>query len=67
MTVICVDDERRIMEHTVSMCQKLPQITEAEGFIRSRDALEWLETHPADLALLDIDITESYMDYRSRR
>ena len=58
MIAICVDDERRIMEHTVRMCLKLPQITAAEGFVRSRDALEWLETHPADLALLDIDMPE---------
>ena len=58
MIAICVDDERRIMEHTVRMCQKLPRFTAVEGFIRSRDALEWLETHPADLALLDIDMPE---------
>ncbi|MBR2822242.1 MAG: response regulator [Clostridia bacterium] len=58
MIAICVDDERRIMEHTVRMCLNLPRITEAKGFTRSRDALEWLETHSADLALLDIEMPE---------
>lgn len=58
MIAICVDDERRIMEHTVRMCLKLPQLTAVEGFIRAREALEWLDTHPADLALLDIDMPE---------
>ena len=58
MIAICVDDERRIMEHTVRMCLNLPRITEAKGFTRSWDALEWLETHSADLALLDIEMPE---------
>ena len=58
MIAICVDDERRIMEHTVRMCLNLPRITEAKGFTRSRDALEWLETHSADIALLDIEMPE---------
>ena len=53
MRVLCVDDALPIMEDTVAMCRKLSQITSVTGFTRPRDAMEWLETHPVDLALLE--------------
>ena len=56
MRVICVDDERIILEDTVALCLELPQIDEAKGFTRAADALLWLEDNDADLALLDIDM-----------
>jgi two-component SAPR family response regulator len=56
MRTICVDDERLLMEDTVSMCLELPEIDEAKGFVRAKDALAWLEDNTADLALLDIDM-----------
>ncbi len=56
MRAICVDDERIILEDTVSLCRELPQIDEARGFTRGADALCWLEDNNADLALLDIDM-----------
>ena len=56
MKVICVDDEKLLMEETVSMCLGLPQIDEAEGFTRPADALDWLNENSADIALLDIDM-----------
>ena len=31
MRAICVDDEKLLMEHTVSMCAELPQIDEVKG------------------------------------
>ncbi|MBE5790462.1 MAG: response regulator, partial [Clostridiales bacterium] len=58
MRVLCVDDALPIMEDTVAMCRKLPEITSVTGFTRPREALEWLEDHPVDLALLDIDMPE---------
>ena len=56
MRAICVDDERIILEDTISLCLELPQIDEAKGFTRAADALTWLEDNDADLALLDIDM-----------
>ena len=58
MKVLCVDDALPIMEDTVALCRQLPQVAEVTGFTRPREALEWLESHPVDLALLDIDMPE---------
>ena len=58
MKVICVDDERLLMEDTLAMCLSLPEIDEAKGFVWARDALEWTEHNPVDLALLDIDMPD---------
>ena len=58
MRVLCVDDALPIMEDIADMCRRLPQVTEVAGFTRPREALEWLQTHPVDLALLDIDMPE---------
>ena len=56
MKIICVDDERLLMEDTVAMCQKLDQVEAAIGFTRPEDALHYLEGNRADVALLDIDM-----------
>jgi two-component SAPR family response regulator len=56
--MICVDDALPIMEDTVAMCEKIPQVTSVKGFTRPREAVEWLEKHPVDIALLDIDMPE---------
>lgn len=56
MRVICVDDERLLMEDTVALCQTLKQVDDAVGFTRPADVLSWLEAHRADAALLDIDM-----------
>lgn len=56
MTLICVDDERWALQNTVSMCRELPRVKAVEGFTDSEKALEWLKTHDADIALLDINM-----------
>ena len=58
MKAICVDDELFAMKYTVQQCLQLPEIEEAQGFTRSREALEYLEDHPVDLAILDINMPE---------
>ena len=56
MKVICVDDERLLAEHVAKLCRELPGVEEAQAFSQPTRALEWLESHSADLALLDIDM-----------
>ena len=56
MNVICVDDERLLAEQVAKLCRELPGVEEAYPFSQPARALEWLESHPADLALLDIDM-----------
>ena len=56
MKVICVEDERLLMEDTLAMCRALPAVDRAEGFTSATEALRWLRKNPVDVALLDIDM-----------
>ena len=56
MRAICVDDEPLAVEYTLGQCKRLPQISEAKGFTDALAALEWLGTHSAELAILDINM-----------
>ena len=56
MKVICVDDERLALEDVLVQCRAVPEVEEAVGFSSGKQALEWLESHSADIALLDIDM-----------
>ena len=56
MKLICVDDERLLMEDTVALCRTLEQVDEAVGFTRPVEALKWLEHERVDVALLDINM-----------
>ena len=58
MKVICVDDEPLAVEYTLGQCALLPEIDEAKGFTDALAALEWLRDHPADLAILDINMPQ---------
>ena len=58
MKIICVDDERLLMEDTVAMCRELSGTDAAEGFTKAADALKWLRSNTAQLALLDIDMPD---------
>ncbi len=58
MRAICIDDEELILNMTVSMCEKLPQLDEVHGFSDAPEALRWLEKNSLDIALLDIDMPE---------
>lgn len=58
MRMICVDDEPLAVEYTLSQCTLLPEIDDVKGFTEAQSALDWLRTHPTDLALLDINMPE---------
>ena len=58
MRVVCVDDDRQTLQNTLSLCRQMPQVEAAEGFSRARDALDWLEKNPVELAILDINMPE---------
>lgn len=56
MKVICVDDERILVEDIARMCMELNEIDDVQSFVKAGDALAWIENNPIDLALLDIDM-----------
>ena len=58
MKIICVDDEKLVLELTMSLCRELPEKPEVVGFTKARDTLEWLGSNHADIALLDINIPD---------
>ncbi len=58
MIAICVDDEPLAMEYTVSQCRQIPLLTEVKGFVSAGEALGWVRSHRADLAILDISMPE---------
>lgn len=58
MIAICVDDEGLILSRTVSQVRKTKKFDTVESFMDPAEALEYLETSPADLALLDIDMPQ---------
>lgn len=58
MKIICVDDEKLILDLTVSMCRALPQKPDVVGFQKAAEAIAWLPMHKADIALLDINLSD---------
>ena len=58
MKVICVDDEPLAVEYTLGQCAKLPDVDEVKGFTDAWLALDWLQTHSVELAILDINMPQ---------
>lgn len=56
MRAVCVDDEMPALQAAVSMCRAIPALGEVTGFTSPSEALEWLAFHPADVAVLDIEM-----------
>ena len=44
MKVICVDDERILVEDIARMCMELNEIDDVQSFVKAGDALAWIET-----------------------
>ena len=58
MRIICVDDEPLAAEYTVRQCRLLPNVSDVKGFTSAAEALEYLKAHPADVAILDINMPD---------
>ena len=56
MKAICVDDEKAALQELLSLCREMLQLSGVEGFSDPLAALAWIETHPTDLALLDVNM-----------
>ena len=58
MRIVCVDDEPLAVEDTMGICKTLSADISAKGFIKVNEALEWIQSNPVDIVLLDIDMPE---------
>ena len=58
MQIICIDDEKLVLGMIVAMCRELPSKPEVCGFQMAADALEWLQDHRTDIAILDINLID---------
>lgn len=58
MRIICVDDEKLVLDFVCYICKQLPEIDDVIGFTNPQKALEWLKENKADLAILDIDMPQ---------
>ena len=58
MTIVCIDDEKLVLDLTVSLCRELPMKPEVKGFQKANDALLWLRDHTADITLTDINMPD---------
>ena len=58
MRAVCVDDESRSLQHMLSLCGEMLQLSEVVGFSDPCEALAWIEAHPTELALLDVHMPE---------
>ena len=56
MKVICVDDEKLILDLTMSMLRSIDRVDEVDGFTDAESALEYFDYDTADIAMLDIDM-----------
>ena len=58
MTIVCIDDEKLVLDLTISLCRELPMKPEVKGFQKANDALSWLRDNTADITLTDINMPD---------
>ncbi|MDJ1493604.1 response regulator transcription factor [Cytophagaceae bacterium DM2B3-1] len=58
ISVIIVDDHPIVVEGLRSLLQHKPEITILNSFINGKDVLPYLNEHPADVVLLDINLPD---------
>lgn len=58
MRVICVDDEKPVLENFKSKVKDFPEIKNLELFQSAKAALKWVELNPVDVAFLDMEMPQ---------
>ena len=58
MRVICVDDEKPVLENFKSKVKDFSEIKNLELFQSAKAALKWVELNPVDVAFLDMEMPQ---------
>ena len=58
MKVICIDDEKIILQGMIVNCKKVEKITEVIGFSRFSDLVDYLKNDTADVIFSDINMPD---------
>lgn len=58
MKVICLDDEKIILQGMIINCKKVEAITEVIGFNNAKSLMEYLENNTADVIFSDINMPD---------
>ena len=58
MRVICVDDEKPVLENFKSKVKDFLEIKNLELFQSAKAALKWVELNPVDVAFLDMEMPQ---------
>lgn len=58
MKLVCIDDEKLIVDLTVSLCKEIPDVEDVKGFSHVNDALDFIKNNHVDVAISDINMAE---------
>ena len=58
MKAICVDRDEKTLELATEVCSAHPLLNEVKGFSCARDCLLWLEGNTANLAILEVELSD---------
>lgn len=56
MRVICVDDEKALLDNFQLTVEGLDRIDSLHLFSKSEDAIKWTEKNPVDVAFLNVEM-----------
>ena len=58
MNIICVDDEKLILEDTVSMIKEIEGVKTVKGYSKCKSALSHIKKYKTDVAVIDINMPD---------
>lgn len=56
MNIICIDDEPYVLQQILLICKESNCFSEINGFLKTEDALSFLENNAVDIMFLDINM-----------